>query len=196
MARIVVLSFDDNDAAEHFVSSILEAQDEDRNSEYFGHEAMAIGAVVIAMSKVEAVVARPTVSCRCRIVGMTEWARLNNQRKKTRGMGKFQDGPQREEYVASIGQWHKTERFGWLIHTKCNRPNYFVVHRFIQNMLIGLGCNNLLDEIKEKINGSNAPTIPAGGDGMAEPNPAEGVSVQSTELPAPASTEVPSHTGG
>jgi hypothetical protein len=155
MARIVVLSFDDNDAAEQFTTALLEAQSD--NWRHRTTRPNTVGIVASAYATVEAVIARPTVSCRCRIVGMTEWARLNNQRKKTRGMGKFQDGPQREEYVASIGQWHKTERFGWLIHTKCKRPNYYVVHRFIQNMLIGIGCNNLLNEIKERRNANTEP---------------------------------------
>jgi hypothetical protein len=167
MARIVVLSFDDNKAAEAFVEHTLDAQDPMSSDT----QATAIGYLTVAHSVIEAVVARPTVSCRCRIVGMTEWARMNNQRKKTRGMGKFQDGPQREEYVASIGQWHKTERFGWLIHTKCNRPNYFVVHRFIQNMLIGLGCNNLLDEIKEKINAPAKPEVTTDGTDITVASP-------------------------
>jgi hypothetical protein len=147
MARTILLTFDDNDAAEVFVEGVLDAQDTDREHEFFGHQAMAIGAVVASMSKIEAMVARPTVSCRCNIVGYTTWQRYHGRKTG----GKFVDYSDRADYSASMGVWRKTERFGWLIHTKCKRPNYFVVHRFIQNMLIGIGCNNLLPEIEERL---------------------------------------------
>lgn len=195
MARVVVLDFKDNDAAEHFVQALLEVQNEDRNSEYAGHEAMAIGAVAMAMSEVKAIVARPTVSCRCRIVGMTQYFREKHQRSRV-ATGKFIDwrGPERTEYVTAMGRWIKTERFGWLIHDKCKRPAFYPVHRFFQNMLIGMGANNLLPEIKKRLlvnyvapelpDGSrrNESAEPAGAE-ILQPAAQEAVPVQSTELP-------------
>ena len=183
MTRIVVLSFDDNKAAEAFVEHILVAQDPMSSDT----QATSIGYLAVALSVVEAVVARPTVSCRCRIVGMTEYFR--NQSQRRRSTGKFEDPGERREYVTAMGRWTKTERFGWLVHDKCNRPNYFIVHRFIQNMLIGLGCNNLLDEIKEKRNAPTEPEASTGGNDMVQPLPVEGVPVQPTELPEPSGTE-------
>ena len=64
MARVVILSFADNDAAERFIDLTLSVQGSDRN----WHEFSEIGAIVGSMSKVEALVARPTMSCPCRSV--------------------------------------------------------------------------------------------------------------------------------
>jgi hypothetical protein len=147
MARVVLLSFSDNDAAEAFVEHTLEAQAAPN-----GGIPMSISAHVVAHATIEAVVARPTVSCRCRIVGMTQYYREKSQRARA-GQGKFVDygSPEQKEYVSAMGTHVKTERFGWLIHTKCTRPGFYVVQRFIQMMLVGVGCNDLLPEIKEKM---------------------------------------------
>jgi hypothetical protein len=148
MARVVILSFDDNTAAEAFVEHTLEAQ-----AAKHGGIPISISAHVVAHATIEAVVARPTVSCRCRIVGMTQYYREKSQRSRA-GQGKFVNygGPEQQEYVSVMGTHVKTERFGWLIHTKCKRPGFFVVKRFIQMMLVGVGCNDLLPEIVERMN--------------------------------------------
>jgi hypothetical protein len=150
MARTVVLTFNDNDAAAAFIEGVLTAQDPELGEEQLATEIMATGAIVSAMAKIDAVIARPTRYCRCRIVGMTQWARENRRGRVT--SGKFIDtDPLRPEYISQVGRHIKTKRFGWLVHDKCNKPGQFVVQRFIQNMLIGIGCNNLLDEYKTKI---------------------------------------------
>jgi hypothetical protein len=132
VARIVILSFGDNDAAEHFVEGVLAAQDQDTSTEQLATEIMATGAIVSACSTIEAMVARPTAWCKCKIVG------------KSRGAS-------RGKFSAMTESWYKSARFGWLIHRRCQRPHYFVVTRFIQNMVTGVGCNDLLPELKAKL---------------------------------------------
>lgn len=127
MARVVILSFDDNDAAEAFIEKTLDAQ-EDR---YEGIP-MAISSIVVAHATIEALVARPTVSCRCNIVGKSN--------RSANGRNKFN---------ALHEHWHRTDKFGWYIHERCKRPNFFVVRDFIKNMLVSSG-NNLLPALKEK----------------------------------------------
>jgi hypothetical protein len=144
MARVVILSFQDNDAAEAFVEHTLEAQ-----AAKHGGIPIAISAHVVAHAQVEAMVARPTVSCRCRIVGMTQFFREKGQRRRT--TGKFEDPTDRLEYSLAMGRWIKSERFGWLIHDKCKRPNFFPVKNFISNMVLGCGANDLLPELKRKL---------------------------------------------
>jgi hypothetical protein len=144
VARVVILSFTDNDAAEAFVEHTLEAQ-----SAPNGGIPLAISAHIVAHAQIEAVVARPTAWCQCRIVGMTQFFREKRHGHKVGG--KFIDPADRQEYILAMGRHVKTERFGWLIHEKCKRPGYFVVRDFIRNMLVGVGCNNLLDEFKEKL---------------------------------------------
>jgi hypothetical protein len=148
MARVVVLHFDDNDAAEHFVEGVLALQDPNTELRSLPALIRHTGSIVAACGKVEAIIARPTVYCKCKIVGMTEWSRQQNRRKNS---NKFVDYSNQADYATAMGQHRKTERYGWLIHTKCKKPNRFIVQRFIQNLLIGLGCNNLLSELKEAI---------------------------------------------
>jgi hypothetical protein len=133
MARVVLLQFLDNDAAEHFIESVLAAQDENTPTEQLSSEIIATGAIAAACATVEALIARPTVWCKCKIVGKSQGAR-------------------RGKFSALTERWYKTERYGWYVHARCERPNVFNVKRFINNILIGVSCNNLLPELKEKIN--------------------------------------------
>src|ERR1700745_937444 len=148
MARVVLLSFVDNDAAEHFIEGALAAQDENTPTDQLATEIMATGAIVAACSTIEAMVARPTAACKCKIVG------------KSRGSS-------RGKFSALTENWYKSERFGWLIHKRCKRPNYWAVARFIENMIVGVGCNDLLPELKERIN-ADATEAAVDGNGAAD----------------------------
>lgn len=145
MARVVILSFDDNQAAEAFVNHVWDAQDSERVYPY-QFMPVAISAMVVAHAKIESMIARPTVSCRCRIVGMTQFFR--EKRRGVKVGGKFVDPSDRLEYTLAMGRWIKTKRYGWLVHDKCKRPHFFVVQRFIQNMHVG--TNDLLPEIRQR----------------------------------------------
>jgi len=184
MTRIVVLSFDDNKAAEAFVEHILDAQDPMSSDT----QATSIGYLAVALSVVEAVVARPTVSCRCRIVGMTEYFR--NQSQRRRSTGKFEDPGERREYVTAMGRWTKTERFGWLVHDKC-KPSE-LLHR--SPLHPEHADRPRLQQPTRRNQGEAAMPLPrpeasTGGNDMVQPLPVEGVPVQPTELPEPSGTE-------
>lgn len=86
MARIVILSFRDNDAANAVVKQLLDTLDP--NQAGWGDKVAVLGTVLAASAKVEAVIARPTSPCRC-------------PGSKTKPMR---------------GEYHKTERFGWWVH--------------------------------------------------------------------------------
>jgi hypothetical protein len=124
-----VIDFLDNDAAEHFVASVLAAQDEDRE-EVLATEIMATGAILAACGTVELMVARPTAYCKCVIVG------------KSRGAS-------RGKFSAVTESWYKTERFGWFVHRRCNKPSRWIVWRWYKNMIVG--HNDLLPELKAKL---------------------------------------------
>ena len=130
MARVVLLSFKENDAAEQFIASVLAAQDESTPMAQMSQNIMAAGAIASACGVIEAMIARPTVACRCVIVGKSQ----RGTKSKFRALGE---------------RWVKSERFGWLIHERCKRPNYWVVKRFIDNMHVGY--NDLLPELKAKL---------------------------------------------
>jgi hypothetical protein len=143
MARVVVLSFGDNDAAEHFIESLWAAQEADDNktaTEELSREIIATGAIAAACGTVEALVARPTMWCKCKIVG------------KSRGSS-------RGKFSALTEQWGRTERYGWFVHRRCNKPNYYIVTRFIRNMIIGTGGNNLLPELDARLYPPSADDI-------------------------------------
>jgi hypothetical protein len=106
VARVVVLSFKDNDAANAVVQQLLDASDSTQAG--WGDRVAVLGTILASAAKVEAIVARPTVSCKC-------------PGNRTRPMR---------------GEYHRTERFGWWVH-KCNRPHYTIVRDFIQGMLTG-----------------------------------------------------------
>src|SRR5260370_42469692 len=125
MARVVVLHFDDNDAAEHFVEGVLAAQDTSSEDERLATEVMATGAIVAACSRIEALIARPTVYCKCVIVG------------KSRGTS-------RGKFSSTTESWIRPERLGRYVQARCKKPNRFVDADFTKNMLVGIGCKKLL----------------------------------------------------
>jgi len=131
MARVVILSFGDNDAAEHFIESVWAAQEAEDN-ETTEREITATGAIAAACATVEALVARPTVWCECKIVG------------KSRGSSKG-------KFSALTEMWIRTERFGWVVHQRCNKPNRWVVKRFVHQLLAGVGLKNLLPELDARL---------------------------------------------
>jgi len=104
MARALLLTFKDNDAAEAFVKLIL-ASDNIQKDDADGWRAHVteLGVLASAYSKVEWMVAQPTVWCKCRI-----------GRGRSRG-------------------WTKTKKFGWFVHDQCNRVSYYVVRDFVKN---------------------------------------------------------------
>jgi len=133
MARIVLLGFGDNDAAEHFIASLWAAQEADDNqTEVLQQETVAIGAIAAACATVEALVARPTTYCECKIVG------------KGRGSS-------RGKFSAQTEDWIRTQRFGWIVHKRCNKPNRWVVRRFVHQLLAGVGIKNLLPELDAQL---------------------------------------------
>lgn len=119
MARVLILSFKDNAAAEAAVRQLLDAEDPTQTG--WGDKAAVLGTILAASAKVEAVIARPIAMCRC--------------------PGSNDD---------KSGQYRKTARFGWWVHTKCNKTPPSVVRDFITNMYVGK--NNLLDEIRQEQN--------------------------------------------
>jgi hypothetical protein len=129
MARVVMLNFDDNEAAEQFVIAIQKSQGDSYQLNVT--DINTVGMVACAYSKVVAVVARPTVWCRCRIV--------------PRGRGTV-----KTKFDNAFERWTRTERFGWYVHSRCKRPNYFVVRDYMRNILVSAG-NNLLQELLDRI---------------------------------------------
>jgi hypothetical protein len=119
VARIILLGFKDNDAAEAFIRDMDRIQSLDPVSSSLMGE---LGVITASAGKVEALVARPTLTCKCSSTGM-------HQGKKT-GAG-----------------FTKTAKFGWWVHAKCRRPTSYIVKNFITNMLNG--HNDLLPELRE-----------------------------------------------
>ena len=108
MARIVILSFDDNSAAERYVRDVVgdegvsvRSEDPDLYTEY-------------AKATVEAVIAQPTRPCRCAVVP-----------QRGRRRGKRETG------------WVRSRHFGWWICVRCNKPTKEVIKHFITGMLHG-----------------------------------------------------------
>ncbi len=63
MARVVILSFRDNAAAERFIHLKDKWESDDTSAEEAENELVALGAIVAASSTMEAVVAKPTLAC-------------------------------------------------------------------------------------------------------------------------------------
>ncbi len=68
-------------------------------------------------------IARPTVYCKC------------NSTARRRGRQK------------ELGDFTRTQRFGWFIHAVCKKPTRTVVQNFVANRI--MGNNDLLPEILE-----------------------------------------------
>ena len=106
MARALLLTFKDNSTAEAFVRKVWASQNIEAESGLT--DAAEIGLLIASAAKVEWMVARPTVWCRCG----------SGPRNQQRG------------YI-------KTAKFGWWVHGVCNRVTYVIVRDFVKNMLNG-----------------------------------------------------------
>lgn len=122
MARLLLLYVKDNDAAEAIVKSVLEIQAIEANDpgRAYGDKIFELGTLIAAYSKLEWVIARPLAWCKCTKSG------------KNRNWG-----------------WTKTKRFGWFVHSECNKSAYYVVQNFVTNLRVN--NNDLLPEIKAKL---------------------------------------------
>jgi hypothetical protein len=128
MARVVILSFKDNAAAERFVELTLGVQDD--ATVPLAQAISGIGAIVGSSAKVEALVAQPTLACRCKRV-------LKGDSYKTKRFGWWvHRGPKDQP---------------------CNRPQMAIVRNFIKNLYVGY--NNLLPEIIAKRAEQPAPEL-------------------------------------
>lgn len=63
MARVVILSFTDNDAANATVQQLLASAEP--TQEGWGDRVAVLGTILASSAKVEAVIARPTAYCKC-----------------------------------------------------------------------------------------------------------------------------------
>jgi hypothetical protein len=148
MARAILLTFKDNEAAEAFVKAMWRAQDGDGISlDQVGE----IGLIVAASSKIQWMVARPLQYCKCKIM-------------PSLGKGKFD---------RVYEKWKQTERYGWIVHVKCNKPSYWVVRDWIKHRRVGL--NDLLPELKEEVDATRQTTT---GDSDSESTPDESALVR------------------
>jgi hypothetical protein len=130
MARAILLTFKDNAAAEAFVKAMWRAQDNDEGITL--DQVGEIGLIVAASSKIQWMVARPLQYCKCRIMPAL-------------GKGKFDRIHEK---------WRQTERYGWIVHAKCNKPSYWVVRDWIAHRKVGL--NDLLPELKEELDANSS----------------------------------------
>jgi hypothetical protein len=111
MSRTIILTIKDNAVAEEFARALLA----NAGNEDFQEVVVPLGTTL------DALIARPTLGCRC----------SSGQRGK----------------IKNRWEWSRAPRYGWFVHTTCRRPAQMVVRRFIYNMLGGY--NNLLDELRE-----------------------------------------------
>jgi hypothetical protein len=111
MARIILLNVPDNAAAEDFAREMLEA-------EKAGIPLPSDMPALPEGTTIEALIARPTLACKC--------------------------GSQGNKMKAAMG-WSRTPKFGWWVHAGCNRPAPMVVRDWVKNMLNG--TRNLLADI-------------------------------------------------
>lgn len=81
-------------------------------------------------ASVEAVVARPTVWCKCEVVTESKYQR--RRRLKT-GAAKREQG------------WSRGTKLGWWICASCSKPSRAAVLHWVSSMLVG--ANDLLPEI-------------------------------------------------
>jgi hypothetical protein len=122
MARVVVLSFRENESAESFLKLLQELQEGNARFDSvvpnFNLTLQEMGLILGAGAKAEALLARPTLpGCQCK---------YKNQR-----------------------DWYKTKKFGWFVCPRCRRPHVLVIQGYISNLLIS-GGNNLLSELEAR----------------------------------------------
>jgi hypothetical protein len=124
MARLLLLSVKDNDAAEAIVKLIL--QSDDVHKENWGDHVRELGTLLAAYSTLEWVIARPLAWCKCTKSGK------NNQ-----------------------WGWTRTKRFGWFVHSECNKSAWLVVTKFTSGLR---GTNNdLLPEYRAMLPENQSP---------------------------------------
>jgi len=121
MARIVLLRFRQNDAAEDFVRAMATGTEEEPILFLRGS------------ASVEAVVAQPTVWCVCPAV---PW----NQPEQTRAQARRRKSRSKRELSYSRGK-----HFGWWCCVHCRKPSKAAVEHWVTSMLVG--ANDLLPEI-------------------------------------------------
>jgi len=146
MARAILITFKDNDAAEAFVKTTWRSQGDNGASLADVGE---LGLIVASAARIRWMIAQPTQACKCNIKPNTGKGKFNNQYE----------------------QWRQTERFGWRVHARCNKPNFFVVRDFLRNLHVGY--KNLLGELREKED-VNATTEPATANGPDHVQPSSG----------------------
>lgn len=140
-ARVVIVSFAEEKNAEQFVRLMdrweLDQPLNENAASQMSDEILAAGAILAATAKVEAVVARPTVFCRCPTPGV-------------RGKNQFGGG------------YSKTVKFGWFVHAECRKPSYPIVKNYIVNMLMPAG-NNLLPGLRDQFRKERDEALALGG---------------------------------
>jgi hypothetical protein len=119
VSRIVLLEFPDKDDAEEFVRIMAENPIEPPSQII---ERLASSAVV-------AVVARPSVRCRCDVPQESKSQRRRRQAQKREG------------------GWSRGKTFGWWLCVHCKKPSEAAVTHWVTNMLAG--ANDLLPAILE-----------------------------------------------
>jgi hypothetical protein len=115
MARTLIITWPDNEAAERFATILHQLQT--KTYEGLTDEGLSeLGDLLTdgdELPEMDAMVARPTKGCRC----------TSAERRR---------GRQKE-----LGDWTRTPRFGWFVHAGCRRPSAYVVRHFVANMLGG-----------------------------------------------------------
>jgi len=130
-ARVLVLSFKDEKAAEQFARLKVQWEEYDENApENVQAEVLTLGAIVAAETKLEAMVARPSNPCRC-----------TSSKHVNRG-----------------GGYTKTVKFGWWVHAACGKPEWRLIQDFIKNMILSSG-NDLLPGLKDKFKAEREPAL-------------------------------------
>ncbi len=123
MARVVLLSFEDNATADSFVRQVV--------TNNYVWQLPPSGDVTDGRAvacKVEAVVAKPTKGCRC------SYSTPETRRRRTSRSSK------REQFG-----WSRSLMYGWWVCGKCGRTSPMVVRHFVSGMLHG--ANDLLPKI-------------------------------------------------
>jgi hypothetical protein len=80
-------------------------QSDDVHKEGWGDHVSELGTLISAYSKIEWIIARPLAWCKCTKSGK------NNQ-----------------------WGWSNTKRFGWFVHSECNKSARFVVEKFTSGL--------------------------------------------------------------
>jgi hypothetical protein len=101
-------------------------QSDDVHKEGWGDHVAELGTLISAYSKIEWIIARPLAWCTCTMPG------------KNRQWG-----------------WSNTKRFGWFVHSECNKSARFVVEKFTSGLR---GTNNdLLPEYRAMLLAEQLP---------------------------------------